>query len=272
MTGDSKIPLIIIEIPGLDRSKPLLEILAKSNVFDVVIFPAVMFKSGDVNWRVDHEYLNTLYGRKITDGEIGCAISHNEAQRIVASSEKGGVILEDDARIQDLKMFEELAQRFLSNIPKNKSVLSLLPWVHLNVYNLDLTVRKRVIFKLFGSTPLSVGYVVSKAAARELADSNKLIKYLPDWPKNSSYFYTTVDGVICHGDKNSKSIIDNEARIKVSRLRKILFYSGLIYLRNFRLFGNPLNYLSLIHKSYIFWKLDNYIFSKKNLYLRLKGL
>lgn len=271
MIPESRIPLILIEIPGLDRSKPLIEILTKTKIFDLIIFPAVMFKSGDINWKVDHKYLKTSYGRKITDGEIGAAISHKEAQKILALSEIGGVILEDDARIEDLELFEDLVKRFIRNIPHSKSVLSLLPWVHLNVYNLESKKRKRNIYKLLGSTPLSVGYVISKAAASELAAANELVRYLPDWPENNVNFFTSIEGVICHGDINSKSVIGDGSRVKVSKIKKILIYSGFAYLRNYKLFGTPWNYIRMIYRPYVFWKLDNYVFSRKSLYLRLKS-
>ena len=268
MKQNGRIPLVIIEIPGMNRAKPLLDILVQSKIFEIIIFPAVMFEKHMKNWEVNHKYLKTIYGREISNGEIGCAISHLEAQKLLSKNALGGVIMEDDARIENLNNLEELVSKFLEGSKGTSSLLSLLPWEHLNKFKLDKPGKQRRIYKLWGQTPLTVGYSLTNFAAKELSESNQEIKYLPDWPLNKVKFYTTVDGLICHGDDYTNSVIGTNSRRQISLRNKLSLYSGLLFFTNRSLFQNISYYIKVVHLPAIFWKLDNLYFSRRYLYLK----
>lgn len=269
MKQNGRIPLVIIEIPGMNRAKPLLDILVQSKIFEIIIFPAVMFEKHMKNWEVNHEYLKTIYGREISDGEIGCAISHLEAQKLISKNALGGVIMEDDARIEHLNNLEEIVSKFLEGSKGTSSLLSLLPWEHLNKFKLDKPGEQKKIYKLWGQTPLTVGYSLTNFAAKDLSISNQEVKYLPDWPLNKVKFYTTVDGLICHGDGYTNSVIGTKSSRRITLKNKLILYSGLSFFMNRSFFKNILHFLKVIHLPAIFWKLDNLYFSHRYFYSKL---
>jgi hypothetical protein len=180
----------------------------------------------------------------------------------LAKSILGGVILEDDARIPDLTKFEEIVSTFLTSEARNVSVLSLLAWNH-NVRQLNSTNARNNFYKLLGQTPLNVGYALTKRAARDLAGSNLEYAFLPDWPPNRAHFFTTIDGVIIHGDEETTSILDLYGRNKLSRrygFQKILMYP---YFKSKKYFSSPIQYLQLMIFPSITWRIDNLRFSMK---------
>lgn len=262
LVSDGKIPLFIIKIPNSPRSDKLIQTLLSSNVFDVRTFPAVMFDSSMTKYAINYEFQRVLYGKELSSGEIGCAISHQEAQSILANSVQGGVILEDDARVPNLAKFEKVVATFLNSEESKVSVLSLLPWNH-RVKQLDSTGAKCGFYKLLGQTPLNVGYALTKKAAQDLAASNLEYAFLPDWPPNHTHFFTTINGVVIHGDNETTSILDFYGRKKLSRrygLQKFLIYPYFMYKKYFSSFSQ---YLIIMIFPSITWRIDNFRFSMK---------
>ena len=252
-----KIPAIVIEIPEIDRSAPLIEILNKSSVFEIIKLPAVMYQFSKNEYRVDLEHLEIVYGRKMNEGEIGCAISHLYAQEILSKTNFGGIVLEDDARIPDLIKFEDLILRFFGNLESNeKSLLSLLPWQHRDPVQKTTLGYRSGIYKLTGSTPLTVAYAVNAEAAKELSYANKTIKYLPDWPKNDCTFYTSIDGVVNHGDGKTFSLI-GERQFKKEFKLKLAILTSIYFFQNRDHFNEYRNYFAAYFKPYFTWRIDN---------------
>ena len=259
---NERVPLFVIKIPDNSRSDKLINTLSTSKVFDVRIFPAVMYQPEMREYRINFEFQKVLYGKILSNGEIGCAISHREVQKILANSTLGGVILEDDARISDLSKFEEVVWEFLKTEDKNFSVLSLLPWNH-RVQQLDPIDAGFGFYKLFGQTPLNVGYALTRNAALDIAAGNSESAFLPDWPPNRSVFFTTINGVALHGDANTASVLDLYGRNKLPRrhgLRKFLIYP---YFANRRFFSKLSQYLKIMILPSITWRIDNARFSVK---------
>ena len=262
LINGGKIPLFIIKIPNNPRSDKLIQTLLSSSVFDVRTFPAVMFESNMTEYAINYNFQKALYGKVLSKGEIGCAISHQETQSILAKSIQGGVILEDDARIPNLSKFEESVTTFLTSEENNVSVLSLLAWNH-SVRQLDSNDAKCNFYKLLGQTPLNVGYALTKRAARDLAESNLEYAFLPDWPPNHAHFFTTIDGVIIHGDKGTTSILDLYGRNKLPRrygFQKFLMFP---YFKSKKYFSSPFQYLKVMIFPSITWRIDNLRFSMK---------
>jgi len=256
-----KIPAIVIEIPEICRSAPLIEILSKSSVFEIIKLPAVMFQFSKNEYHVDLEHLKVVYGRKMNEGEIGCAISHMHAQEILSKTNFGGIVLEDDARIPDLIKFEDLILRFFGNMKSDeKSLLSLLPWRHRNSVMKTTLGYKSAIYKLTGTTPLTVAYAVNAKAAKELSFANKAIKYLPDWPKNDCTFYTSIDGVVNHGDSKTFSLIGDRQFKKKFKL-KLAIATSIYFFQNKNHFNEYRNYFGIYFKPFFTWRIDNLKFN-----------
>ena len=257
-----RIPLFIIKIPNNPRSDKLIQTLSTSKVFDLKIFPAVMYEPSMAEYEINYEFQIALYGKKLSNGEIGCTISHRETQSMLANSIAGGVILEDDARIPNLEKFEAAVTAFLISEVSNASVLSLLPWDH-KVREIDANSLGHNYYKLIGQTPLNVGYALTKKAALDLSTSNLQCAYLPDWPPNNSHFFTTIGGSIIHGDNETSSILDLYGRNKLPRrygLQKFLVYP---YIRNREYFSSIFEYLKIMILPSITWRIDNSRFTMK---------
>ena len=262
LISSKKIPLLIIKVPNSSRSDRLIQTLSSSKVFDVRIFSAVMFQSTMEEYEINYGFQRALYGKQLSNGEIGCAISHRESQSILANSIQGGIILEDDARIPSLAKFEAAVTTFLNSEENNASVLSLLPWNH-KVRKLGTINQSNSFYQLLGQTPLNVGYALTKKAAQDLAASNPECAFLPDWPPNSSHFFTTVGGVVIHGDDETTSILDLYGRNKLPRryeIKKFLIYP---YFVNRKYFSSLFQYLKIMIFPSIIWRIDNSRFSMR---------
>jgi GR25 family glycosyltransferase involved in LPS biosynthesis len=214
------------------------------------------------DYEVNYQFQRALYGKELSCGEIGCAISHQETQSILADSIQGGVILEDDARVPNLAKFEKVVTSFLSSEENKVSVLSLLPWNH-KVRQLNKVDARYGFYKLLGQTPLNVGYAITKKAALNLAVSNLEYAFLPDWPPNQAHFFTTIAGVVIHGDDETISILDLYGRNKLPRrygFQKFLIYP---YFTNKKFFSSLFQYLKIMIFPSITWRIDNARFSRK---------
>jgi GR25 family glycosyltransferase involved in LPS biosynthesis len=110
----------------------MFDILAKSSVLGEIPIDVVEAHDGE---NIDEEYLENIdakawpywkdpwFGRAITKGEIGCALSHNEAwKRIVEREEEFALVLEDDAVLDKdfLKQCEEIQKQFSKKKTKKK--------------------------------------------------------------------------------------------------------------------------------------------------------
>lgn len=208
---------------------------------------------------IDRRGQSAVYGRKLADGEIGCAISHQNAYRLVIELGKAAVILEDDARIPNLEDFEKLVTRFVSEFSKGSKILSLLPWKHEEKCTSKDPAWMPRLFSLFGTTPLTVGYALTLDAAKELAISNKEVKYLADWPPTSINYLSSIAGVINHGDQESGSLINNPLRDQsVKRKKRVLDVLALDFLRNFKAFSSYSEYFRLKIAPSFTWRIDNF--------------
>lgn len=254
---DKRIPLIVICIPGSDRKVPLLEKLRGSTIFRVEESSAVMYRRAEPLIHPNFLKQRTLYGRELSDGEIGCAISHQTIWALYSKRHEPIVILEDDARIQDMDKFQSLVVEFLKSYGKENAVLSLLPWKQEpRLQNFRPRLDRLPIVKLLGRTPLTVGYVITESAMSVMATANRDFAYLPDWPPTNTKFFTSIVGVISHGDHATYSLIDrtgprvNEKRYKFYQL------SLLPYLCNKRQFSSFLEFCMASWIPSITWRID----------------
>jgi GR25 family glycosyltransferase involved in LPS biosynthesis len=123
-----KIRVVVITVPNSLRSEPLLSKLKQSNLLEVEIFSAIMFSRSMSEYSPNYSKQKLVYGRELSDGEIGSAISHFKILSKNQDREQLLVVLEDDARIDNIKLFEEVILNFASFSVNTCAVLTLLSW------------------------------------------------------------------------------------------------------------------------------------------------
>lgn len=221
------IPLVIIASPMQDRSAPLLNSLEPSLIFEVIKLDATMgVELGAPKSLVTKEEL-VRFGRALTQNERACAISHSRAREIIKNSNFGGVILEDDARILNLALFEKTICEFLVSQRLQKKILSLVQYHGTNEPS-SLGKQQNRLIRLPGSFPLAVAYTLTPKAAEELNYQSNKRSGISDWPESSCTYYFLRSGLVRHGDEQTNSII-GQVEIRTSRIpdliKKILTYS-----------------------------------------------
>jgi len=245
---------MVIAIPNSSRAIPLLKQLSISEKFDVTVFPAIMFNGQTSVVKPNYHRQQVLYQRKLSDGEIGCAMSHFEVQKFLSSQDRPCVILEDDARIHNIHEFEGVVISFLQQAKESNSILNLLPWkTHQKAAN---SVSQLRFIKLVGKPRLSTGYVATVSALESLYLANKDFAYLPDWPPTKTRFFTTLNGVIVHGDSDTYSMIDLAGRYKTMRIKKLIKFTLIYYTINQKYFTSFKEYLSNTFLLSLTWRID----------------
>lgn len=255
MSTSNRIPLVIIETPNGDRSATLIEQLKYSTLFDIIIYKAIMYSDKQKNlYAPNFDKQKLVYGRYLIFGEIGSAISHDLVYKKLIDSKSACIVLEDDARIPNIKNFETQVTQFLSKYSKDSVILSFLPWNHKNLV-LDKFVSNHKFFKLFGCAPLCVANLLTEKALVELAVSNNDYAYLPDWPPIKSKFYTSVVGTIIHGDDKTYSVIDRAGMNSTSKY--FLKFTFFPYFSSTHSFSGIGEYISACIIPFYTWRIDN---------------
>jgi glycosyl transferase family 25 len=128
---------------------------------------------------VDRSFIEAAIRRRVTDGELACALSHRAIyQRIVDENLPGAIILEDDARI---------ARRFVRFVAARGYLSADL--VLLDHHLLRFSLRSAshapgpcLLLRLRRNACLTTGYSVSHAGAKHILASNLPLRGLADWP------------------------------------------------------------------------------------------
>lgn len=227
--------VVIIETPESSRSEPLICKFKGDSRFDVVRLPALMlYTNFDVNkHNIDARLDEFLYfqGRPMSPQEIGCAISHNLARKFVGESLNGGVILEDDARVDNPDLFYRSACDFLEKKHNKPAVLSMNEFRTGGVLDLE----RKGIQSLFGRPFLALAYALTPLAGKALYEANEPINTVADWPRTRIKYFSLFNSLVRHGDEENKSTIDlhgilnrNSLKLskKVSQLTFISFFSS----------------------------------------------
>lgn len=265
---ENQLLVVVIETPKSSRSKALLDSLQSDTRFKVDCIPAYMLNSYSdiINNEIvfDVGLFEYIQGRKMYPQELGCAVSHNQARSLIASSSNGGVILEDDARILDLDSFYRLSVTFLREHKFTSSILSLTGYRNLGLLNSNIVkIPSRNIVSLFGKPDLAVGYAITPFAGRDLIGANTPISTVSDWPETKSHYSALLCPVVKHGDFSTGSVIlmdRADLRMQSHFFHKmkmffspkhIMFVSSKIGLRG---------YIEKVYLERIFWRLDTYVF------------
>jgi hypothetical protein len=256
--GSKLIDVIVISTPGSNRALPLLEILGKSNLFEIHVLEATMFSSQNDERLIDRAGQVAVYGHELPDGLIGCAISHQTAYQLIAKLRNPAVVLEDDARIPSLNNFEKMVGRFFSSRLGESAVLSLLPWNHKQPCSGMMAPDTRFM-RLIGRTPLTVGYALTLNAAIKLSHANPALKYAPDWPPSQVAYFSSILGVISHGDLQSGSTIQHVKRdLRTNRVKRLIEIVLVDFWRYRKEFSSLNEYVQVKVSPSFTWRIDDF--------------
>ena len=197
---------------------------------DVVILDATMGRDLNEPSLPSRSFEMNAYGRNLTQNERACAISHSRARQLIAETENGGAILEDDARILDCEKFQHATLSFLESQQSKASVLSLLAYLTEALGRTEKCVKSGTR-KLLAESPLAVAAVITPKAATELVRSAMIESQTADWPSSPCKFYILESGVVSHGDEQTQSIIG----ATIDRVnRKTNPFKSILSLRRFK--------------------------------------
>lgn len=215
------IPVVVIKTPNSKRVDPLLVQLEKISMVETIVIDATMGYSLEYPCKESIQREFSFYGRALTQNERACAISHTRAREILAKSDFGGVILEDDARILNPEAFVTEARDFLRTHRGKQHVLTLLTYLKTpHVEKRRNTGRNT--FRLFAEAPLAVGAALTSKAAKCLISAATDQSMTADWPTSRCVFFGLKAGVIKHGDSETVSMIgDVENRVSTVGFRLI---------------------------------------------------
>jgi hypothetical protein len=148
---------------------------------------------------------------------------------IIAESERGGLILEDDARIQDLELLESVSQEFLREKTRSSSALGLLDYSSVTNFRIRHIshLNYKHFHRLFAEVPLAVGTLLTPEAATTLVKSASENSQLADWPHSRCKFYFLSKGCISHGDSTTNSVIGDPSIRVFGRLQITFTVKGI---------------------------------------------
>jgi glycosyl transferase family 25 len=127
---------------------------------------------------VDRAAASRTQGRSLTDGELGCALSHREIyRRITTQKLPGAIVLEDDAVI-GAQFTTFLERRLYLRAP-----LMMLDHSHARVADAGVELMTGVqMCRLTLPSCLTTAYSISAEAALVLLDAASPIRAPADWP------------------------------------------------------------------------------------------
>lgn len=190
------VPIYVISLPGTDarRAGMAAQLTALGLEFEFV--DAVRGSALSAKDRADvlapaEKIRANIGGRDMTDGEIGCALSHQSVyDRILASPQERAFVLEDDARLlpgflQALQASAEIADLdvLVFGYPKLSDEEVRLAWL----YDPIMEVGRLSSGHAYGLRPRQghmgmVGYLVSRRACEKLKMNFPLLTVADDHP------------------------------------------------------------------------------------------
>ena len=205
--------VIVISPPSGGRSHALLQRLKSNSDLRISLLPATMIPNAEVlrcySSAINESKIRAVHGRMLSGPEIGCTISHNHARELVSEMDLGGVILEDDARIENVSKFYEICSNFLVRERGRASLLNLVCDDTRNTSRTGRGYRRRL-----NPSPLAVGYLLTPSAASLLYRVNTPVSYMGDWPPARLRFFTVTEEVVIHGDPDTVSFLGSASQRK----------------------------------------------------------
>ena len=251
-----QLPIIVITSKSTSRSETIVRDWQEVAGVDLIIVPGV-YLIEDNQIAYDTRVFKLLQGRPMSLSEIGCAEAHNFARKKIARSQFGGIIFEDDARVNSIEEVLDIAHKFLKD---NQGRNSLLNLCESSQNSAGKNFPSRIV-KLMGNSPLAVAYVLTKGAAEELVSKNSPVSWVSDWPVSKVDHFIVVPPLVSHGDQDSFSeiaIASESGDLRHIKFKVITFKN---FFFPFRLaFGNNRSlwkhFLYFIYLAPIYWRID----------------
>lgn len=221
-----------------------------SSFVDVAVIPGVYLGPRETvpTELVDFRGFEILSGKVPLLSEAGCALAHVAACRsLLEGSAVWALVLEDDAEIADpgalLRRVAEVAARWTDDEPLVYSFYTRLG-VRSGGLGDQLLPGANLLPIAVGFT---VAYMVNRAAARLIIDSQSPVRSTADWPVRPPDVRFCLDqtGLVDHlpPDQRASTInADPEQTRTGSRWTRVQIWSGIWFLRHRSAFAGPGDY------------------------------
>jgi GR25 family glycosyltransferase involved in LPS biosynthesis len=251
------IPIVLITSKSIARTNNFLSKWQNIPGISLKIIPGVYLDPKATKTGADDSFF-IIEGRKLTVPELGCAEAHFNAREYISTTTSGGIIFEDDARVEDPFAILYSASKFLN---ENYGQSKLLNLCESKLSNYGF--KKLPHFtKLMGYSPLAVSYVLTSEAAKQLNYSNCPTSWVSDWPFSRVKHYISIPSLVRHGDADSGSeIFVNEDGYDIRQKRfknsKLLNFVNLGRLIKAVKKGYGKKFLYFVYLAPLHWRLDS---------------
>ena len=204
--------------------------------------------------------IQKFLGRNITNGEIGCALSHASIyQKMIDEKISDAIVLEDDAIITP-----EFAE-CVKNDSMVKSEYEFVMFYHYNAYALNWLEKKNgVDYYRPAFMPFSTaGYYLNLKTAMILKDSTHPITTVADWPialHERVNMAVAVPRIIQHPAEISQTFITGRPKTYIKHRLRMLF--GCNYLCRPDIYGSLLSYCRRTYFRFMYKALSKTIHGK----------
>lgn len=244
----------------------LIRTLEQDNRIQVVRMDATMVYEGSPEFlELSGESLaafQRLYGRTLLPGEVGCSLSHNRARYFASKNPFGALIIEEDARIQDLELFVTTTLEFLNARFGKNGILSFYNNEFRFTRNNQPCILGRWI-RSIGAPSSTVAYAITNKSAGVLFKKNSPVTFLADWPITDTCFYIATMDAVSHSDDSHLSQIgprsNRENGFTFSDRLKILTF--IYYIDHKNQFSSFSEFLSLLWLPRFKYQLNRFVFA-----------
>jgi GR25 family glycosyltransferase involved in LPS biosynthesis len=203
-----------------------------------------------------------MYGRKLLPGEVGCSLSHNRERFLASKNPFGALIIEEDAKIQDLELLVTTTLEFLNTRFGKNGILSFYNNEFRFTRNNQPFIRGRWI-RSIGAPSSTVAYAITNKSARVLFTKNSPVSFLADWPITDTSFYIAAMDVVSHSDDPHLSQIGPRSSRQNGftfwdRMKILTFIYYIDHKNQFSSFSEFLSFLWLPRFKY---QLNRFVFS-----------
>jgi hypothetical protein len=250
--------IVIAPKNGLRNASLASQLMSCSNI-SLSILEAVMIAPNqevDDLKGIDFKRVEAIHGRMLTGPELGCTISHQNARRIIAESNFGGLILEDDAVVTDVIELIAVCRSFLQRQCQESSLLNLL----IDEFSAQTGEPRAQINRRFSPVPLAVAYALTPLAALRLVEANNPISQMNDWPSATVRYFSVDKNLVLHGNADNTSLIDPSYLRRHSPRMGWKVFSLVHYIKHRSIFLGFEDWFRVMYLPRLLRKLDHMMF------------
>lgn len=231
----SKIPIYVVSIKDSPRKKSIEQEL-KNYSFTYIDAVVGADKNKDyINNINNQEWVKKRYKRKLSPGEIGCALSHIKIyQKMIENDIEWAMIFEDDISIREnIKSLLTISR----NLLKKNTLYILGAQQHLDSEKMIITLKRKnlkideniIFYDTFLSSKYiyrTAAYLIHKDVAKKILNfTNQKFCIADDWyifHKYKIFNKIYISNLVYHPDpKNNQSTIEKERNNSLKK-RKII--------------------------------------------------